>query len=185
MQTALLLIDLQNDYFPGGKMELEGSIEASLKAEHLLSHFRQERLPIVHVQHLSTRSGATFFIPGTSGAEIHENLQPLEHEVVFQKHYPNSFRDTPLLKHLQQKEISRLVISGMMTHMCVDATTRAAFDYGFGCMVAHDACATRALVYQGTTIPARSVHLSFLAALQTVYAEVLAAEEILARLRSE
>lgn len=182
MKTALILIDIQNDYFPGGKMEVEGSVEASLKAGRLLSHFRREGLPLVHIQHISIRPGATFFLPESEGVRIHGSVAPLENEALFQKNFPNSFRDTPLLDHLRAEEINRLVISGMMTHMCVDATTRAAFDLGFECMIAEDACATRTLVHKGRSVPAEHVHLSFLAALNAVYGKVLSVEEVLSQL---
>jgi nicotinamidase-related amidase len=177
--TALLIVDLQKDYFPGGNMPLQDSLEASSQARRLLEHFRQNDLPVVFVQHLSTRPGATFFIPGTHGVEFHDDVCPLPGETIIQKHFPNSFRGTTLLDHLRSQQIEHLVISGMMTHMCLDATTRAAFDYGFACTVAGDACATRDLTYAGEKIPARQVHLSFLAALNGVYAKVVSAEEIL------
>jgi nicotinamidase-related amidase len=105
MTTALLLIDIQNDYFPGGKMELEGSIDASLQAREILAFFREKGLPVVHIQHVATRGGATFFLPDTEGVKIHQNVEPLPDEVVFPKNYPNSFRDTPLLAHLREKQV--------------------------------------------------------------------------------
>jgi nicotinamidase-related amidase len=121
-------------------------------------------------------------LPGTVGVEIQENVRPLEGEVVFQKHYPNSFRDTPLLDHLKREGVTRVVICGMQTHMCVDATTRAAFDFGFECWVASDACATKPLTFQGQSIPAQQVHGSFLAALGASYGKVLSVEEIIEQL---
>ncbi|MGD1047455.1 MAG: cysteine hydrolase family protein [Candidatus Krumholzibacteriaceae bacterium] len=178
----LLLIDIQNDYFPGGRMELVESVEASLRAAELLSFFRREGLPVVLVQHVSLRPGATFFLPDTDGVKIHENVRPLENEPVFEKHYPNAFRDTPLLAHLRGAGISRLVICGMMTHMCVDATVRAAFDLGFECLVAGDACATKALAHGGRTVAAPDVHAAFLAALNGTYAKVSGTADIIARL---
>jgi nicotinamidase-related amidase len=181
MKTGLVLVDIQNDYFLGGRMELEGSIEASLRAGQLLSTFRQKQLPIVHVQHVSTRPGATFFIPDTDGVRIHENVYPLENEIVIHKHYPNSFRDTGFLDYLHDEHIRGLVICGMMTHMCIDATARAAFDYGFECQVAEDACATRTLIHKGHSIPAHYVNLSFLAALNALYARVLTTAEIISQ----
>ena len=94
MTTALILVDIQNDYFPGGKMEspsfggneLYNPIEASLRARQLLDHFRQAQWPLVHIQHVAIRPGAKTFLPGTVGVEIHENVRPLDGEVVFQKH---------------------------------------------------------------------------------------------------
>jgi nicotinamidase-related amidase len=182
MKTALILVDIQNDYFPGGKGELEGSPEAGLQARRLLEHFRRGGLPVVFIQHVADRPGATTFVPGTEGVNIHENIRPLPGETIFQKHYPNSFRQTPLLEHLRGQGIERLVVCGMMTHMCVDSTVRAAFDYGFDCLLAQDACATRALTLGGKTIPAESVHWSFLAALNGRYSKVLPVDEIIAQL---
>ncbi len=186
MKTALLIIDIQNDYFPNGKNELVGSLEASQQARRLLECFRQNKPQkednVIFIQHISTRPGATFFLPGTTGAVIYADLQPLEGETIIQKHYPNSFRETPLLERLHQEAVSRLIICGMMTHMCVDATTRAAFDYGFDCIIAGDACATKDLVFQGQKVPAEYVHFAFLAALNGTYGNVLKADEIISQL---
>jgi nicotinamidase-related amidase len=179
MKTALIVIDIQNDYFPGGNMEVEGAVAASLQSRRVLEHFRAKSLPVIHIQHLSVRPGANFLRPGTVGAEIHENVAPDPGEVLFQKNFPNSFRNTPLLDHLKQLGIERLVICGMMTHMCVDSTTRAAFDLGFQCVLLADACATRSLSYGGSQVPAAHVHAAFIAALGGVFAKVMTIEEFL------
>ena len=184
MKTALLLIDIQNDYFPGGKMELEGPIEAAKKANELLQCFRDHNLPTVHIQHVSLKPDATFFIPGDRGTDINDITAHYEGEPLVQKHYPNSFRETNLLDLLKDWEIERVIITGMMTHMCVDATARAAADFGFKVIVAEDACATRALTYGGTIIPAEHVHKAFLAALKS-YGQVIPVEQVLARLAAE
>jgi nicotinamidase-related amidase len=183
MKTALIVIDIQNDYFPGGAMELKGSIEASLQARRLLDYFRSTSQEIIIVQHLATRPGATFFIPGTPGVEIHPNVAPREHEQVIQKNYPNSFRETRLLEHIRSKQIERLVICGMMTHMCVDAGARAAADLGFQNLIAGDACATRDLSFDGKTIPAEHVQGAFLAALNGSYGKVMGTDALIDFLR--
>src|SRR5574341_583124 len=170
MNQALLIIDIQNDYFPGGAMELVGSPEAGAQAGKLLQAFRHKKLPVVHIQHVSVRPGATFFLPNTRGVEIHEGVAPLPGETVLQKNFPNSFRGTPLLEHLRQLGIEQLVIAGMMTQMCVDSTTRAAADLGFKCVLAHDACATRVLTFGGASVPAQDVQTAFLAALNGLFA---------------
>ncbi|NWJ40634.1 MAG: cysteine hydrolase [Geothrix sp.] len=182
MTRALLLIDIQNDYFPGGAMALVGSPEAGLQAGGLLTAFRAQRLPVIHIQHLALRPGATFFLPGTPGAEIHPGVAPLPGEPVFQKHFPNSFRETPLLEHLRGLGATELVVAGMMTHMCIDTTVRAAFDLGFTCHLAGDACATRDLGRNGATTPAAQVQAAFLAALHGTFAQVQSTEELLAGL---
>ena len=173
MKPALLLVDIQNDYFAGGQMELEGISDAGRRAGELLNFFRDRQWPTFHIQHVSTSEDAPFFRPNTAGVELHQSITPLPGEVVVQKHFPNSFRETSLLAELQKHELSSVVICGAMSHMCIDATTRAAFDFGFECEVIHDACATRNLEFDGVVIPAGEVHGSFMAALGMAYARVL------------
>jgi nicotinamidase-related amidase len=185
MKRALLIIDIQNDYFPGGAMELVGSPAAGVKAGELLRTFRKRAAPVVHMQHVSTRPGATFFLPNTKGVEIHESVRPINGEAVFQKHFPNSFRETPLLEHLRARNLVQLVIAGMMTQMCVDSTTRAAADLGFQCLLARDACATKALTFDGATVSAENVQAAFLAALNGLFARVFSVEEICSQLNSD
>lgn len=175
--TALVVIDIQNDYFPGGAMEVEGSVEASAKTRGLLERFRAKKLPIFHVRHFSVRPGATFLLPDTPGSEIHDVVAPLPGEPVIIKNFPNSFRETDLLARLQKGGITDLVIAGMMSQMCIDATTRAAFDLGFSCTVVHDACAARKVAFAGAVVPAAQVHAAFMAALGAVYARVVSAAE--------
>lgn len=179
MTSALLIIDIQNDYFPGGAMALHAPEAAASQAAKLIAAFRGSGRPVIHMQHISTRPGATFFIPNTKGAEIHESVRPAAGETVFRKNYPNSFRETPLLDHLRGAKISQLVIAGMMTHMCVDTTTRAAADLGFACSLAHDACATRPLAFGGVQVTAEQVQVSYLAGLNGLFAKVLPAAELL------
>ena len=177
MKTALLLVDIQNDYFPGGKMELAGSIEAGQKAAQVLALFRKMRLPIFHVQHLAVNPGATFFIPGTAGAEIYRCVAPQPAEHVIEKKFPNSFRNTVLLEKLREQKIERLAVAGMMTHMCIDTTVRAAFDLGFTNILLHDACATRDQVFEGRTVSAADVQASFMSALGAAFAQIQKTEE--------
>jgi nicotinamidase-related amidase len=177
-ERALVVIDIQNDYFPGGKMELDGADAAAAKAARALDFFRKKQLPIFHVRHLSVRPGATFFIPGTAGAEIHGAVRPAAGETVIEKNFPNSFRATGLERALKEADVPELVVAGMMTHMCVDASVRAAADLGYKVTLLGDACATRAQSFGGETVPARQVHHAFLAALNGFYAKVIASHEL-------
>ena len=177
MKPGLILVDIQYDYFPGGAMELVGIRQAVLKAKELLSLFRDNNWPTYHIKHISIQKNATFFLPDTPGVEIYDDIRPLADERVISKHYPNSFRETGLLEELKKDRIKQLIICGAMSHMCIDATTRAAFDLGFNCVVIQDACATRDLEFGGTTISAELVHGSFMAALGSVYANVLSFNE--------
>ena len=181
MNTALILVDIQNDYFAGGRMELVGMDAAGKKAGELLAFFRDNRWPTFHIQHISNREGATFFLPDTKGAEIHAAVRPRPEEPVIQKHYPNSFRETPLLAELKNMGVENVVICGAMSHMCIDATTRAAADFGFRCTVVHDGCATRNLDFGKKKILAQDVHASFMAALGSAYAKVMRYEEFISK----
>jgi nicotinamidase-related amidase len=176
--TALLIIDIQNDYFPGGAMELEGADAAGAKAGTALEKFRTNGDPVIHVRHLSVRPGSTFFLPGTRGAEIHPSVSPRDVETVIEKNFPNSFRGTKLEQTLKDSGVKNLVVAGMMTHMCVDATVRHAADLGYRITLLGDACATRAQSYAGEQVPARQVHAAFLAALNGFYAKVVPSHEL-------
>lgn len=177
-EQALLIIDIQNDYFPGGRMVLEGADVAAARAAQALARFREKGLPVFHVRHLSTRPGATFFLPGTEGAEINASVRPRDGERVIEKNFPNSFRATALEQALKAAGVRELVVAGMMTHMCVDASVRQAADLGYRVTLLGDACATRAQSYGGETIPARQVHAAFLAALNGFYAKVINTHEL-------
>jgi nicotinamidase-related amidase len=184
MKTALLLIDIQNDYFPGGKYPLVNPLDAAKQAYMLLQCFREHGGYHVHIQHVSRKPDATFFIPGDRGTDIHDSVAHFEGEPIIYKHQSNAFLNTGLLELLRSWETKRVIVAGMMTHMCVDATARAASDLGFQVIIAEDACATRDLKYGDTTVPADHVHKAFLAALKS-YGKVMKSEEILALLAAE
>jgi nicotinamidase-related amidase len=182
VKTTLLLIDIQQDYFPGGAMALDGANEASHRAQALLAAFREKAFPIVHIQHIATKPGATFFLPNTPGAEFHASVRPLSTETVVQKHFPNSFRETTLRELIAAASETRLIIAGMMSHMCVDSTTRAAADLGYSMQLAHDACATKSLTFGDRRIAAQDVHCAFMSALDGSFAQVKSSGDIIAML---
>jgi len=178
-KTALIIVDLQNDYFKGGKWELEGTEAALIKAAELLKAFRAKGLPVVHVSHEFPTDDAPFFLPNSDGAKIHSSVQPLANEPVVLKHQINSFRETKLKEILDESGVDNVLICGAMSHMCIDAVTRAANDFGYNCSVAHDACATLVLEFNGIAVPAKHVHAAFMAALDFAYANVASTDELL------
>lgn len=177
MNTGLILVDIQNDYFAGGRMELVGMHAAAENASRLLAHFRDNQQPSFHIQHISTREGATFFLPNTRGVEIHASIKPAADDLLIQKHFPNSFRETNLLDALNRAQVDSVVICGAMSHMCIDATTRAAADLGFQCTLVHDGCATRNLDFGLQKVLAEDVHAAFMAALDAAYAHIISCSE--------
>ena len=164
VKTALLIVDIQEFYFPAeGRPGLVNAEAASLVAKEVLQIFRENGQLVIHVRHNAAR-----------GFEIHKNVEPLPGEKVITKEKVNSFARTDLLKYLRGNEITNLVVIGMQTQMCLEAAVRAASDYGFICTVVHDACATRDLKFGDKIIKAQDVHAAVLATLSDGrYAKVI------------
>ncbi|MDQ6984228.1 MAG: cysteine hydrolase family protein, partial [Ghiorsea sp.] len=159
--------------------ELPESSAAAKNAASLLNLFREKGLPIVHIQHETTKTEMGFMLPGSFGQEIHPSVEPQQSEFCLTKHFPNAFWKTELEKHLNELGITQLIIAGMMTHLCVSTTVRAAMERGFQTTVIQDACATRSLAFNGTEIPAKTVHNTALAEL-TLIAQIIPLQEFLA-----
>jgi len=170
-KTALLIVDIQNFYFPGERPGLVNAEPASMVAKEVLQLFRDNKQEVIHVRHKSNK-----------GFEIHENVKPIKGEKVITKEEVNSFLGTDLQEYLESKEITRLVIIGMQTQMCLEAAVRAAHDYGFECVVIQDACATRDLKFDDEVVKAADVHSSTLATLKGGgYAKVIDLEDLKAK----
>lgn len=167
MKQALIIIDVQNDYFPGGKFALANTSVSLQNTLKLQSYFRSKQLPIFYIQHIKTDLNANFFAKGTLGVEIHSQLLPIHHqyEYIITKAFPNSFYQTDLQQELQKEKIEQLVICGMMSHMCIDSTTRQACEFDYQPILIHDACTTCDLKFEGKIISAQTVHNSFMSAL--------------------
>ncbi len=178
-KRALVTIDIQNDYFPGGRWTLDGMEQAADNAARLLAAARSAGDTVVHVHHEFQSADAPFFAPGTTGAQIHEKVLPLSGETKVLKHAVNAFQGTDLKQILEAAGAEELLICGAMSHMCIDAVTRAAKDFGYACTVAQDACATRDLEFNGKVIPSAQVHAAYMSALGFAYAQTPTTDEIL------
>jgi nicotinamidase-related amidase len=179
-KQALIVVDIQNDYFPQGKWPLVGADAAADNAARLIQAFREAGDSVVHIRHEFTSEEAPFFAPNSDGAKLHSKVLNRDNEPVVLKHFVNSFRETELKSILDEQGIKELVVVGSMSHMCVDGITRAAADFGYSVTVIHDACATRDLEFNGVTVPAAQVHAAFMASLAFAYANVVSADEFLA-----
>ena len=178
--TALILVDIQNDYFEGGDWPVAKMGEASTNAAKLLEHARNSGQVVVHVHHEIPSDNAPFFRPGTDGARIHASVAPQKDEAVILKHHPNSFRETGLLALLQDKGIRNVTICGAMSQMCIDATARAAADFGFEVTVAEDACGAKEVSFGDMQVDAGQVHATIMGALDGTYARVMKTDAYLA-----
>ena len=182
-KQALIVVDIQKDYFPEGKWALVGADAAADNAVRLLKAFREAGDSVVHIRHEFTSAQAPFFTPGSDGAKLHPKVLNQGSEPVVLKHFVNSFRETELQSILDEQGIKELVVVGSMSHMCVDGITRAANDLGYSVTVIHDACASRDLEFNGLTVPAAHVHAAFMSALGFAYAKVVSTDEFLAASR--
>lgn len=163
VKTALLIIDIQNFYFPGEGPGLAHAEEAGIAAKEILRIFREKQQTVIHVRHKSSK-----------GFEIHPNVAPVAGEKVITKEEVNCFQKTDLLEHLQNQGITRLILIGMQTHMCLEAAARAAHDFGFECLVVQEACATRDLKFDGKVAKAEDVQTAALATITNGgYAKVI------------
>ena len=178
-KQALIVVDIQNDYFPQGKWPLVGADAAADNAVRVLRSFREAGESVVHIRHEFTSDEAPFFTPGSEGAKLHPKVLNRADEPVVLKHFVNSFRETQLKSILDEQGIKELVVVGSMSHMCIDGITRAANDLGYSVTVIHDACASRDLEFNGVTVPAAHVHAAFMSALGFAYANVVSTDEFL------
>ncbi|MFJ3522473.1 cysteine hydrolase family protein [Pseudomonas sp. NPDC090203] len=177
--TALIVVDIQNDYFPGGKWQLANVQAAADNAARIIAAARAQGDLVIHIRHETPSPDAPFFVPGSEGAQLHPKAAALPDETVILKHFMNPYRKTRLLAILQAREIENVTVIGNMSHMCIDAVTRASDDFGFKTTVIHDACATHDLEFNGVSVPSVQVHAAFMAALRFGYAKVVSTEEFL------
>ncbi|HRJ62257.1 MAG TPA: cysteine hydrolase family protein [Azospirillaceae bacterium] len=179
MTKVLLIVDLQDEYFPGGCLPLPHIAPAAENVARLLTYFREAKAPVVHVMHDSgAKDGA--FSQSSKSWRLHHPAEPQSGENVIVKNHPNAFRLSWLHTTLQAMNVTELVIVGAQTQLCIDSTARSAIDFGYPTTVVVDACAAGDLEWNGERIPAEQVQRTFLAALDailklTTTAEILAA----------
>lgn len=179
-KRAVVVVDLQNEYLPSGKLALVDIYPAVLNAARVVADARAKGDLIVHVRHESASPDVPFFVPGSDGVQIIPAVAPQAGEAVIVKNHPNAFLKTGLKALLDEHGIEETVITGAMSHMCIDATTRAASDFGYKATVVHDACATRDLEFLGQTVPAAQVHAALMSALGFAYAAIVTTDGYLA-----
>lgn len=178
-RLGLIIVDLQNEYLPTGKLPLAGIEAATNNAAQVLADARSKNMPVFHIRHEFVNGEAPVFVPGSDGVEIQPAVAPIGDEPVIVKNHINSFRETDLKQQLEARNIEEIIVVGAMSHMCVDAVVRAAVDMGYPTTVLHDACATLDLTFGDVTVPAAQVHAAMMAALEFGYATVKSTQDYL------
>lgn len=179
-KLGLIVIDLQNEYLPTGKLPLSGIEAAANNAAKVIAHARAKDIPIFHIRHEFANGEAPVFVPGSNGVEIQPTVTPIGNEPVIVKNHINPFRDTELKQQLDAHGVEEVLIVGAMSHMCVDACVRAAVDMGYPATILHDACATLDLEFSGVTVPAAQVNAAMMAAFEFGYGTVTSTQAYLA-----
>jgi nicotinamidase-related amidase len=173
MKNALILVDIQNDYFTDGLWPVENMNKVAKAAGDILAKTRANQDLVIHIRHEALSDAAPFFRPGTFGAEIHQSVAPAIQEPIILKHRPNSFHETDLNARLQEKSITDLTIIGAMSQMCIDATVRAARDLGYEVTVIAEACGAKSTSFGNVTLTAPQVQAAFMSGLKQAYATVI------------
>jgi nicotinamidase-related amidase len=179
-KRAIIVVDLQKDYLTTGRFPLVGIDAALENAARIVDAARRSGDLIINVRHESPADGPVF-AAGTEGAEIISQMRPQDGEAVVTKRHPNSFRETQLAELLSSAGVDEVTVFGAMSHMCIDATARAASDLGFKTTVVEDACSTRDLGFKGEVVPADKVHAAYMSALAFGYGQVVSTADYLAK----
>ncbi len=171
--SAVVMIDAQLEYVTG-RLPLTGVGPALEVGAELLAAARGAGRPVIHVQHRGQGDG--LFGPDSGFFAIAPQAAPVAEEPVVEKVVPNAFADGALDATLKGLGVSKIIIGGFMTHLCVSTTARAALDLGYGCSVLAPACATRDLPDgQGGVVAAADIHRIELVALADRFATIATA----------
>ncbi|MFA5121779.1 cysteine hydrolase family protein [Zavarzinia sp.] len=179
-KRALLVVDIQNDYFTAGRWPLSGMEAAAANAGRVIAAAHEAGDLVVFIAHVAAEPDAPFFAPGTEGAELHAALDVRPGDARVVKHEVNAFKGTDLKQILDEAGIEAVTVIGAMSHMCIDAAARAASDFGYAVTVVADACATRDLDFAGAMVPAAAAHAAFMSALGFAYATVVSTADYVA-----
>jgi nicotinamidase-related amidase len=184
MKRALLVIDVQNEYFTG-KLPVTypvGSFENILK---VIDVAKDNNIPIIVVQHTSLQNNAETFKKGSKEWEIHDQISNRGYNYLIEKHLPGSFTGTNLEEVLEKNEIDTVVICGYMTQMCCDTTSRQAFHLGYTVEFLSDATGTLDISNYAGTVTAEELHRSILITQAMWFSKVMTSSEWIQTIESK
>ncbi len=159
MKKGLLVIDVQNDYFPSGKFPLWNSEKTLDNIEKLIVKAKNNNVPVILVQHIAD-SNSPFFAEGTEGDEIHPRiLQAAPPEKIIGKTFADAFYKTDLTEVLSELGVEELLVCGMMTHNCVTHTAVSKSAEKYSVKVLPDCCTTVTEVLHLLALDALSIRI--------------------------
>ena len=181
MTRALLVIDVQNEYFTGllPVTHPAGSFENILAAMDAAS---AQGVPVVVVRHAAPQPDSPVFRVGSPGWELHPEMERRPRDLLVEKQLPGSFTNTPLMDWILANHVDQVAISGYMTQMCCDATARQAFHRGLKVEFLSDATGTLDIKNAAGAVTAEELHRAILVTQAMRFSKVMTAAEWIAAL---
>ena len=183
-QTALIVVDIQNEYYAGkdfrGQMVIPDGDKVLKNSQKLVSYAHQKGMPVYFVRHIAPKD-SPLFAEGSVYAKFHQDLQPSARDAIITKATPSSFVGTDLDAQLKKKGIKKVIVIGLMTHMCISSTARDAVPLGYNVIIPEDATATRDLDDgQGGVVDHKALQRAALAGVADVVAEIMTTKDVMA-----
>ena len=182
MKRALLVIDVQNEYFPGGQLPITSPHPHFANILRAMDSASASGTPVVVIQHTFARPDAPYFRRDTPGWALHPEVAARPRDLWIEKNLPGSFTGTDLEAWLRSRDIDKVAVAGYMTHMCCDTTARQAAHLGLSVEFLGDATGTLAVENSAGSASAEEMHRSILCAQQMMISEVLNTDPWLDRL---
>ncbi len=181
-KRALLVIDVQNEYFTG-KLPVCYPADTLPNVLAAIDAAKEAGIPVVIVQHTMTSPGASAFVKGSDGWELHDALKGIEADHYVEKHLPSSFVGTDLQAWLDGNGIDTVVISGYMTQFCCDTTAKYAMHLGYNVEFLSDATATLGFENEAGRVSAEELHRAILVQQAARFSHVLPTEAWIANIK--
>lgn len=181
-KRALLVIDVQNEYFEGGALPISYPAGSGANIVKAIKAAEASGVQVVMVQHTATAKGAKAFAKETHGWQLHESVKNTNVAHYIEKSMPSSFVGTDLESWLRKEGVDTVVISGYMTQHCCDTTARYAYHLGFGVEFLSDATGTLSLSNNGGTATAEEIHRSTLTEQAFRFSDVMSTKEWIAKI---
>ena len=175
-KKALLVIDVQNEYFTG-KLPITYPQDSFSNILKVMDKANEKNIPIIVIQHTLAKEGAVAFIKDTKEWELHDEIKKREYSHYIQKTFPSSFTQTDLEEYLVKNDIDTLCISGYMTHQCCDITSKYAMHLGFNVEFLSDATGTIGLENDLGKVSAKDLHNTILIIQASRFSKVLSTKE--------
>lgn len=178
---ALLVIDVQNEYFTG-KLPVSYPVGTLSNVLAAMDAARSHDVPVVAIQHAAPQPDSAVFRKGSKEWELHPEIAAREHDVLIHKSLPGSFTGTQLETWLREHGVETVVVSGYMTQMCCDTTARQALHLGFNVEFLSDATGTLDIQNEAGKVSGEELHRAILVTQQMRFSEVLPTGDWIKRL---